>query len=115
MSRPKNRLASNRHEIDRKNQERIAKNSAESVCLKVLKMLKQRKHEQEEIEKKPLETYKTSWSYVDALGHQNIGLGDNPENERIKELVRQKFLVKNLIRIENKDNPDEIIFTPTKA
>ncbi|MFZ0512274.1 MAG: hypothetical protein WAM14_11760 [Candidatus Nitrosopolaris sp.] len=115
VARPKNGMVSDRHDTDRKHQETIDENSAQSVCPRVLKTLEQRKRKQEEIEDKILYTYKTSWNHIysDTL-YQNVELGYLRDNKRVEERVRRKFLKKNLIRIESEDNPDEIIFTPKK-
>ena len=107
-------MAKYKYEIDRENQERIDDEAARAMCPTVLKALRVRKRKQDEIDGKESAEYRTSWNSVfdiiDASMHDY-----DYKNERLRKRILERFRAKNMIRIENEDSPDEIVFTPVTS
>lgn len=96
---------------DRENQERIDSEAVRVMYPYVLKALQVKKHKQDEIDGKESAEYRTSWNSVFDIIDASMYDFDY-KNQRLRKRILEKFKAMNMIRIENEDNPDEIIFTP---
>jgi hypothetical protein len=96
---------------DKENQQRIDEDAARHMCPTVLKALEVKKHRQDEIDGKESTEYRTSWNSVFDIINASMYDYDY-KNERLRKRILERFRAKNMIRIENDDNPDEIIFIP---
>ena len=75
--------------------------------------LEAKKHKHDEIDGKVSVEYRTSWNSVFDIIDQGPEVHhDEYKNERLRKRILERFRAKNIIRIENDANPDEIIFTP---
>jgi hypothetical protein len=85
--------------------------AARAMCPTVLKALQVKKRKLDEIDGKESVEYRMSWNSVfDIIDASMYDYDYN--NERLRKRILERFRAKNMIRIENDDNPDEIVFTP---